>query len=181
MKKYGTGSMLHETRCRAERVTEGRGDVRGSAGKRGSATHDLRVRPSHAGKCPLGRTSRTETCKREPQDSASPQSFKQGKNRQAKDRHSPTKQLPTSTAVCGPGRREQRSRRERAGGAVVVEDRPRVVVLAWASGSPSCAASQCSCCNVDWFTSLGPVPLIPTGQAFPIMNFCVSSSPSFKI
>jgi hypothetical protein len=36
-----------------------------------------------------------------------------------KDRHSPTKQLPTSAAVCGPGRREPPSRRERTDGAVL--------------------------------------------------------------
>jgi hypothetical protein len=43
---------------------------------------------------------------------------------------SPTKKLLTSTAVCGPGGREQRSRRERTDiGAVVLEGKPRVVVL----------------------------------------------------
>jgi hypothetical protein len=49
-------------------------------------------------------------------------------NEERKD--SPTKQLLTSTAVCGPGGREQRSRRERTDiGAVVLEGKPRVVVL----------------------------------------------------
>jgi hypothetical protein len=50
------------------------------------------------------------------------------KNEEGK--YSLTKQLPTSTAVCGPGGREQRSRRERADiGTVVLEGKPRVVVL----------------------------------------------------
>ncbi|KAJ6557489.1 hypothetical protein B0H19DRAFT_1070149 [Mycena capillaripes] len=56
---------MHETRrarakspdgtCaqRVERVKEGWGDVRSSTGKGGTATHDLRVRPSYLGKCPL--------------------------------------------------------------------------------------------------------------------------------
>jgi hypothetical protein len=51
------------------------------------------------------------------------------KNKERKD--SPTKQLPTSTAVCDPGGREQRSRQKRADiGTVVLEGKPRVVVLA---------------------------------------------------
>jgi hypothetical protein len=50
------------------------------------------------------------------------------KNEERKD--SPTKKLPASTAVCGPGVRVQRSRRERADiGAVALEGKPRVVVL----------------------------------------------------
>jgi hypothetical protein len=50
------------------------------------------------------------------------------KNEGRKD--SPAKQLPTSTAVCGPGGREQRSRPERADiGTVGLEGKPRVVVL----------------------------------------------------
>ncbi|KAJ7925355.1 hypothetical protein B0H13DRAFT_1863198 [Mycena leptocephala] len=119
---------------RVERVKEGWDDVRASTGKRGTATHDPRVRPAkrhpfRAGKCPLRRTSRTETCKREAPNSASPQSKKERKERPAKDRHSRMKQLPTSIAMCGPGRREQRRRQERTGGAVVPEDRPVLVVF----------------------------------------------------
>ncbi|KAJ7893664.1 hypothetical protein B0H14DRAFT_2559649 [Mycena olivaceomarginata] len=120
---------------RVERVKEGWGDVRASTGKRGTPTHNLRVRPakrhpSHAGKCPLRRTSPSETCKSEPTPKIPESTIeKTNKEKTGKDRHSPTKQLPTSTAVCDPGRREQRSRRERTGGAVVLQDRPCVVVL----------------------------------------------------
>ncbi|KAJ6505103.1 hypothetical protein C8R45DRAFT_971825 [Mycena sanguinolenta] len=46
-----------------------------------------------------------------------------------RDHHSPPKQLPTSTAVCSPGQRGQRGRRESTDGAVVLEDKPRIVVL----------------------------------------------------
>ncbi|KAJ7770064.1 hypothetical protein B0H16DRAFT_1452426 [Mycena metata] len=110
-------------------------DIRASTGKRGTAMHDLRVRPakrhpSHVEKCSLRGASRPETCKRERQIPRPTTEKKKGKKGQAKNRHSPTKQLPTSTAVGGPGRREQRRRQERTGGgAVVFEDRPRVVVL----------------------------------------------------
>ncbi|KAJ6605218.1 hypothetical protein DFH09DRAFT_1269563 [Mycena vulgaris] len=76
---------------------------------------------------PTQGNGRTERCKREPSKFRIPP-IEERKDRQ-KDRHSPTKQLPTSTAVCGPGWHEQRSRRERTGGAVVLEDRPCVVVL----------------------------------------------------
>ncbi|KAF8157671.1 hypothetical protein K438DRAFT_1777163 [Mycena galopus ATCC 62051] len=83
-------SILHQTRRaraqipngmpapRVEHVKEGWGDVRASKGKRGNATHALRVHSSY---------------------------------------------------MYGPGRREERSRRERIGGAVVFEYKPRVVVL----------------------------------------------------
>jgi hypothetical protein len=50
------------------------------------------------------------------------------KNEERKD--SPTKQLRTSTAVCGPRGREQRSHRERTDiGTVVLEGKLRVVIL----------------------------------------------------
>jgi hypothetical protein len=72
-KKCRTRSMLHKIRRaraespdgtpvqRVEHAKKGWGDVRASTGKRGTATHDLH----HTWKCPLRRTSRTETCKRE--------------------------------------------------------------------------------------------------------------------
>ncbi|KAJ6528196.1 hypothetical protein B0H19DRAFT_1083719 [Mycena capillaripes] len=76
---------------RVERVKEIWGDDRSSTGKGGTATHDLRVRPSYVGKCPLcGKHGRDN-----PKNSASRQSKNQGKKRRAKDRHSPTKQLLT--------------------------------------------------------------------------------------
>jgi hypothetical protein len=59
-----------------------------------------------------------------------PHNRKTRKEKTDKDRHSPTKQLLTSTVVYGPNWREHRSRRERVDiGAVVLEGKPRVVVL----------------------------------------------------
>ncbi|KAF8145866.1 hypothetical protein K438DRAFT_2096857 [Mycena galopus ATCC 62051] len=102
MKKCNTQSMLHQTqRARAQtpdgtppqqvaRVEEGWGDVRASTGKRGTTTQGLRIslakrHPSHAGKCPLRRTSRTETRKREPPKFRIPTIEKQRKKKQAKN------------------------------------------------------------------------------------------------
>ncbi|KAJ6466233.1 hypothetical protein C8R45DRAFT_1020988 [Mycena sanguinolenta] len=85
MSKCRMRSMLHEAgRARAQsldgtpaqrvvHVKHGWCDVRASTGKRGTATHDLH----HAGKCPLCRTFRTATCKREPPKYTSPQLKKQ--------------------------------------------------------------------------------------------------------
>ncbi|KAJ7289602.1 hypothetical protein C8J57DRAFT_1459537 [Mycena rebaudengoi] len=130
MKKGTTQSMLHETRRaraqspdgtfvgRVERVKEGWGDIRASTSRRGTAMHDLRVRPakqhpSHAGNPRFAGPLAPKDVTENPQNPASPQSKKQGEKRQAKDRHSPTK----TTA------------RFRTDGAVVLEGRPRVVVL----------------------------------------------------
>ncbi|KAJ6505033.1 hypothetical protein C8R45DRAFT_923341 [Mycena sanguinolenta] len=71
MKKCNMWSMLHQTRMArapspdgttAQRVERVKEDVRASTCKRETAIHDLRVcsakrHPSHAGKCPLRRTS----------------------------------------------------------------------------------------------------------------------------
>ncbi|KAJ6533608.1 hypothetical protein B0H19DRAFT_1081026 [Mycena capillaripes] len=123
MKKGTRQSMLHETqRARAQgpdrtlvervdRLKEGWGDVRASTVKRGTATQDLRVGPRKATPLP-----RREMPARK-------------KEKTGKARHSPMKYLRTFAAVCGPGRREQRSRREGTGGTVVLEGRPRIVIL----------------------------------------------------
>ncbi|KAJ7770046.1 hypothetical protein B0H16DRAFT_1452410 [Mycena metata] len=106
-------------------------DIRASTDKRGTAMHDLRVRPakrhpSHVGKCSLRGASRAETCKRERQI---PRPHNRKKREKKTGKKSPLTH-ETAAAVGGPGRREQRSRQERTGGgAVVFEDRPRVVVL----------------------------------------------------
>jgi hypothetical protein len=65
---------------------------------------------------------------RTPHNCPSPQSKKKKKEKTGKT-FSPTKQLTTPTAVCGPGRRQSPSCRERTGGAVVLEGKPRVVTL----------------------------------------------------
>ncbi|KAF8143426.1 hypothetical protein K438DRAFT_1945819 [Mycena galopus ATCC 62051] len=116
MKKCSTRRMLHQTRAQSpdgtpaqpvERVKEGWGDVRASTGKRGTATQDLRIslakrHPSHAGKCPFRRTSRTETRKREAPQFRVPR-IKNIKKRQC---------VALATR-----------------GAVVLEDRPPIVVF----------------------------------------------------
>jgi hypothetical protein len=137
MKKCSTRSMLHEiqrARARTQDGTEGASKNAGAtsappqtSAAHGTATHDLRIHPkkrhhSHAGKCPLRRSSRTETCKGEAPNSTSPQWKKQRK----KDRqrwpltHETTAHFHggvwCGAAGNGPG-------------AVVLEDRPRAVVL----------------------------------------------------
>jgi hypothetical protein len=136
-KKCRTQSMLHKTRRaraespdrtpvqRVERVEKGWGDVRSSTGKRGTATHDLHHMEMPAPQNLSHRNMQERTPKIPHRHNR--------KNEERKDspiKDSPIKQLLTSTAVCGPGGREQRSRRERTDiGTVVLEGKPRVVVL----------------------------------------------------
>ncbi|KAJ7254187.1 hypothetical protein C8J57DRAFT_1236912 [Mycena rebaudengoi] len=79
-------------------------------------------------KCPLRGTSCTKKYKREPPKFRIFTIEETKKEKRGKDRHSPTKQLPPSTAVRAPGRREQRSRRERTGGGACQ------TCCIWASG-----------------------------------------------
>jgi hypothetical protein len=111
-KKCRTRSMLRKTRRaraespdgtpvqRVERVKKGWGDVRASTGKRGTTTHGLHHMEMPAPQNLSHRNMQERSPKIPHRDNR--------KNEERKD--SPAKQLPTSTAVCGPGGREQRSR-----------------------------------------------------------------------
>ncbi|KAJ7429862.1 hypothetical protein B0H11DRAFT_2400460, partial [Mycena galericulata] len=109
-KSKGEGRKLRRDAHTAGRACQRRlGDVRACAGpqRTNSAFRPAERHSSHAGTC---------------QNSASHNK----KETTGKYRHSPTKQLPTSTVVRSPGRREQQSRREGTGGALGY--RPHIVV-----------------------------------------------------
>ncbi|KAJ7258596.1 hypothetical protein C8J57DRAFT_1234195 [Mycena rebaudengoi] len=93
-----------------ESVKEGWGDVHASTGRRETTTPDLRVRPQND-------IPPTEPA---PKNPGSPIE---------KTKKEKTGKRSLLTHENGPGRREQRNRRERTDGAVVLEDGPRVVDL----------------------------------------------------
>jgi hypothetical protein len=102
-------------------------EVWASTGRRATPTHDLH----HAGNARSAEPLAAKHARENPPQLPVPtiKKKKERKQRQAKHRHPPTKQLTTPTEVCGPCQCQPPSCRERTGGAVVLEGKPRVVTL----------------------------------------------------